>query len=133
MNNVIEKQTATPSQLHPDVVRLVNQVKDKIKNNSGELSTEDLTTGIASSRHLLFNFLMDNNLNNIAATIRTKMREKMDLIPSRAQVEFILSGYISKNEYGKLQQILNDFKFNPDANNYTANPEILNKLLSKLK
>lgn len=137
-NNVITTKpealaTNSTAELHPAVVAKVNEVKDIIRSNKGELSVEDLTTGIANSRHLLFNFLMDNNINNVVATMKTVLRENMDFEPTRAQVEAILAAYISKGEYGKLQMIIDGFKFDPQVKNYTTNKAVLALLNNKLR
>jgi hypothetical protein len=111
---------------------LVNSVKQKIANNSGELTTDDLAEGISSDKHLLFNFLLDNNPKNISDTLKNKLGENLDFKPSRTQLEAIIDGYIQKDQYGKLQTILNNFKYSPNANNYTNHPEMHQKLAQKL-
>lgn len=124
---------ASKTELHPAVVQTVNAVKDKIRTNNGEITVEDLTTGIANSRHLLFNFLMDNNLKSIVSTMKVDLRENIEFEPKRETVEAILAGYISKGEYGKLQKILDSFEFNKQASNYTTDKEILKLLQNKFK
>jgi hypothetical protein len=121
----------TNTQLSQAIIATINQVKDKIRTQNGELTTEELTTGIANSRHLLFNFLLDNNMASIVSTMKVDLRENIDFEPKRETVEAVLAGYIAKEEYGKLQRILDNFKFNKTANNYTTNKEVLKLLKNK--
>jgi hypothetical protein len=121
----------TNTQLSQAIIATINQVKDKIRTQNGELTTEELTTGIANSRHLLFNFLLDNNMASVVSTMKVDLRENIDFEPKRETVEAVLAGYIAKEEYGKLQRILDNFKFNKTANNYTTNKEVLKLLKSK--
>lgn len=134
MATVTTKNNASnTTTLHPAVVEKVNEVKTKIATNNGDLTTDDLTTGVANSRHLLFNFLMDNNLPNLNVTLKNDIDEPVDLSPNRTQIETIIAGYILKNEMGKLNLLIQNFKFNAQAKNYTMNKEVLTKLLQKIQ
>lgn len=99
-------------------------VKLKIANGL-PANKEEHAAAILNSRHLLFNFLMDNNLQNIAVTLKSKLGEPLDFRPSREQIEAVIKMYIAKGEYRKLQTILDNFKKNENANNYTTDPEFL--------
>ena len=94
---------------------------------------ESLAYAIANSRHLLFNFLMDNNLPSINGILNIKLGENVDFLPNRSQIEGIIASYIRNGENEKIQTILDNFRFNKLAQNYTTDPGNLAEISKQLK
>ena len=110
-------------------VDLVKAVKSQIA--AGEIPTkQELAYAVANSRHLFFNYLMDNNINSLNGILKINLGENVQFKPDRKQVEGIISSYIRNAENEKIQAILDNFKFDPSVNNYTNDPEF-KLLLSK--
>lgn len=101
--------------------QIVALVKQQIK--SGIMPTpENLAIAIKADRYLLFNFLMDNNLPSVNEILKLNLGEPMAFYPQRKQVEGVIDAYIKKGEDKKLQMVINNFRYNPQARNYTTEP-----------
>lgn len=103
----------------------VDVIKEKIRN--GKATLADLANGIRQDKYLLYNFLLDNNLNDVNVTLRTNLGydKELPFVADRKKIEIIIDGFIRNNNNKALQTILNEFDFNPKANNYTTNPKFL--------
>lgn len=127
-NSTSSKGTSQPVINHD----LVKSVKLRIAHKTGDISHDELAEAIASDKYLFFNFLLDNNPTNIANTLKNIIGENLDFKPSRNQLEAIISSYIEKDNFGKLQAIIDNFRPNPNAGNYTNYPELHKFLIQKL-
>jgi len=100
-------------------------LKEMIKSRRAPLG--ELGQGARKDPYLLYNFLMDNNLQDVNKTLREDLGNKdLPFVADRKKIEFIIDGYIRAGNNKALQKILDEFDFNPDANNYTTRPEFLN-------
>lgn len=106
----------------------IDFIKDKIRKGTATVS--EIGYAITQDRHLLFNMLMDNNLADVNVTLRTELgqRNNLPFAPNRKAIEQVINAYIIKNDIKSLQKILDEFDYNPKANNYTTHVGFIQQL-----
>jgi hypothetical protein len=55
-------------------------------------------------------------------------RNNLPFVPNRKAVEQVINAYIMKNDVVALQKILDEFDYNPKANNYTTHLGFIQQL-----
>lgn len=94
----------------------------------------DIADQVISNVPMLFAWLVDNNAASVNNVLKNKLGItslpfKPDLTQIRAQVDML----IQKSDKKGLQTIIDNFKFNPDAGNYTIDPELVLAIQTRLK
>lgn len=106
----------------------VQAIKAKLQAKK-PVSPQEMAHGILNDRFLLFNFLMDNNLADVNQALRLNLNNDfLPFAPSRPAIEQVIKAYIEKNDVAALNTLLREFDYNPNANNYTTNPELKKQL-----
>ncbi|MES2134491.1 MAG: hypothetical protein V4506_19245 [Bacteroidota bacterium] len=106
----------------------VNDVKEKIR--LGNATIGEIAWGASQDKYLLMNTLMDNNLADVNVTLRTELGNDkiLDFAPNRSQIQAVIQGYIESNNDKSLQTIIDEFDYDPKANNYTTKLAFLQNL-----
>ena len=98
----------------------VEEIKTKIRQRTATI--QEIAWAIPQDRYLLFNSLMDNNLNDVNVTLRTDLGNDkiLPVRPDRKAMEAVIDAYIRSDDKQALQTILDEFDYNPEADNYTT-------------
>lgn len=98
----------------------VELVKQKIRLGTAKVS--EIAQAIMQDQYLLFNALMDNNLEDVNVTLRMDLgnTKNLPVVADRRAMTAVISSYIQSSNQKALQKIINEFDFNPKANNYTV-------------
>lgn len=103
------------------------EIKEKIRN--GSVTIDELAAGILNDKHLLFNYLMDNNLADINQTLRLTLgRRYLPFAADRKAIEHDINVAIVKNDTETLDTIIREFDRDKTNPNYTNDPRLLAKL-----
>ncbi len=93
------------------------------------VTAQEIAWAATQDKYVLFNTLLDNNLADVNYALRINLKNKfLPFVPDRKAIEGVLSSYIEKGDHASLQTVLDEFDFNPNANNYTTNQEFLQHL-----
>jgi hypothetical protein len=92
---------------------------------------------IAKDREMFFAFLIDNQPEIINRTLRVKLGHgNLPFAADRRAIGATVNLMIKKGDNTTLQTIINAFVeagFNPNANNYTSDPELAKEILKHLQ
>lgn len=105
----------------------ITEIKQKIR--SGNVTLDELALGILNDKHLLFNYLMDNNLAHVNQTLRLMLGKRyLPFAADRKAIEHEIDMAIAKDDRATMQAIIDDFVRDRSNPNYTNDPKLLAKL-----
>jgi hypothetical protein len=95
-------------------------IKNKMKFGTATIS--EIAAAARQDQYILFNALLDNNLEDVNVALRTKLGNERNLpfAANRRAIEKVISGYIETRNGKAIQTIIDEFDFNPNAKNYTV-------------
>jgi hypothetical protein len=98
----------------------VEIIKQKVRLGTATIS--DLVKAISKDQYMLFNALMDNNLEDVNVTLRMDLgnAKNLPVVADRRAMTAVISSYIQSSNQKALQKIIDEFDFNPKAGNYTV-------------
>ncbi len=99
--------------------------------NKAAISQDERAAFIAAHPEAFLAYMIHNNLANVNNTLRhEKGFEMLPYNPSKQQVESQIDLLIAKNNEPVLQDVINGFVFNPNANNWTTDADLVTALKS---
>lgn len=100
--------------------------------NGAHVTGAEKASLIAKFPQCFVMYAINNNLANVNDTLRHENGFNLPFTPDKKQIEAQADLLFAKGHEGALQDVMNKFVFNPSANNWTTDPELVSAL-KKLK
>jgi len=98
-------------------------------HNKAHVTAEEKAAFLAAHPEAFFGYMVDNNINNVNNTLRhEKGYEQLPYNPDKKQIVGQIQMLFAKNNQSILQDIVNSYVFNPNANNWTTDAELVRNL-----
>jgi hypothetical protein len=99
-------------------------VADKLRKRE-DITTAELAVLISQDIVPFMAFLIDNNPVAVNRVLKFELGKPVPFEPDRSQIIAQIDMLIQKRDINALKAIIKGFKLNPNAGNYTTDPEIL--------
>ena len=103
------------------------------KQMNAPVSYREIAVAIANHEETLLQFLADNDPNQVYALLHRSdspmtVGENATFIPDKKRVEGELKSLFVKKDFATLNDIVDNFRINTSAKNYTANANVISSL-----
>lgn len=123
---------STPSVNAANAQYTMRDILQRIKNNQ-DVSTSELAYVITKESNSLYAWMINNNPANVNQIMKYTLGVKtLPFAPDKKQMMAQIKLWLASKNTGALSMINQNFVYNPNANNWTTDPELVSYLKTQL-